>query len=69
MNKLNEIGLTLGEAYIEQKDVEIRLSHQRQDLDARKLYLTPSDGWPGKNESERKVAAEKTFAADGAEAR
>lgn len=35
-----------------------------QDLAARQLEITPSEGWEGKNENDRKVNKEKTFEAD-----
>jgi hypothetical protein len=37
-----------------------------KDAEARALTLHPADGWPGKNEAERKVAAARTLAEDQA---
>lgn len=35
-----------------------------QDIEKIKLVITPPDGWPGKNEEQRRTAAEKVFAED-----
>ena len=37
-----------------------------QDIDKRRLELTPPEGWPGKNEEQRRTAAEKVYAEDDA---
>ena len=35
-----------------------------RDIERIKLSLTPPDGWPGKNEEQRRTAAEKAYAED-----
>ena len=37
-----------------------------QDIERIKLSLTPVEGWPGKNEEQRRTAAEKVYAEDDA---
>lgn len=37
-----------------------------RDAERRRLELTPPEGWPGKNDAERKAAAGKVYAADAA---
>ena len=59
-----EIGNDLGLLYIESRNAEISLANHREDLAGRKLALAPADGWPGKNEGERKLASEAAYAAD-----
>lgn len=39
-------------------------SQMQSDLEARKLFITPPEGWEGKNEGERKITAELTFSKD-----
>ena len=62
--RLIEISGALGILYIENRSVEITLAHHREDLAGRKLALAPADGWPGKNEGERKLTAEAAYATD-----
>lgn len=64
MNRMDEIANSLGQHYRALRMLELALGHKRQDLDGRKLYLAPAEGWPGKNENERKTAAEKCYAED-----
>ena len=64
MSKLFEIADRLGDLYKAQRGIQIELAHQEQDLAARVLTLTPADGWPGKNEGERKTAKEIAVAND-----
>jgi hypothetical protein len=45
-------------------EAKIRLAHAERDLEGRKVYLIPADGWPGSNDGQRKAAAEKTYLAD-----
>lgn len=54
----------LKQLYAGQRLVEVALAHKREDLVARKFYLAPADGWPGKNEEQRRTAQEKAFAED-----
>lgn len=58
------IARELGLLYTAQRSAEIALAHQREDLDARRVALAPADGWPGKNEEQRKIAAGCAYAAD-----
>lgn len=38
----------------------------KQDIERIKTSLIPPDGWPGKNEEQRRTAAEKVYAEDDA---
>jgi hypothetical protein len=64
MNRMLEISIELGKRYSGLRMLEVALGHKRQDLEARKLFLTPPTGWEGKNEEQRRTAAEKCFAED-----
>lgn len=64
MSRLLEISKELGKLYTGLRVLEVALGHKREDLAGRKLYLTPPTGWEGKNEEQRKTAAEKCFADD-----
>lgn len=62
MDKLLEIATTLSELYDTQAKTRLIQWQAEQDINRLKLSMTPPDGWPGKNEEQRKTAAEKTFA-------
>jgi hypothetical protein len=68
MTALTEYAAQLKTLFIERKSEQITLSHAEQDLEARKLALTPKDGWLSdkskSNEEQRRAEAERTFASD-----
>jgi len=61
MDKLIEIAKTLSDLYDTQAKTRLIQWQAEQDINRLKLSLTPPDGWPGKNEEQRKTAAEKAF--------
>lgn len=64
MQRLLEIAKLLANDRPALKSAQIDLAHWEADITARELFLTPVDGWPGKNEAARDVAAAKVFDAD-----
>jgi len=62
MEKLIEIAKTLTDLYDTRAQTSLIQWQASQDIERVKLNLTPVEGWPGKNEEQRKTAAEKTFA-------
>ncbi len=62
--RLIEIATNLTQLYQQRNTLSLSQWQQENDLAARQLYLVPSDGWPGKNETERKTAAAKACADD-----
>lgn len=62
MEKLIEIAKTLSELYDTRAQTTLIQWQANQDIDQIKLNLTPAEGWPGKNEEQRRTAAEKVFA-------
>lgn len=55
---------TLHEMYRERAAMTVAKWQAAQDLERRKLDLTPIEGWPGKNEEQRNTARDKTLASD-----
>lgn len=64
MNPLRQIASHISQAFADKTDLNIRLSNQRKDLEARQLALVPLEGWPGKNADERKINEQRAYAAD-----
>lgn len=64
MQRLLEIAQALAVLRRGLKDHQIELAHWDADITARQLYLTPPEGWPGKNEAARDAARDKAFADD-----
>lgn len=62
---LKKIASDLGELYRLRQLNELRAWQLEQDLAARKVYLTPVDGWPGKNAEQREIEAQRVFGQDG----
>lgn len=56
--------MPLPEMYRERAAITVAKWQAAQDLERRKLDLTPIEGWPGKNEEQRNTAREKAFAGD-----
>lgn len=61
---LFEIANDLGILYTAREQLSLREWQINQDLAARKLYLTPAEGWPGKNAEQRDLEAARCFAND-----
>lgn len=61
-----EIAIELKKLYSEQAQVDLRKWRLETDLDARAVYLTPAEGWPGKNEEQRNTAKERVLSEDTA---
>ena len=59
-----EIGIQLGDLYQERARAGLDEWQFNRDADARRLELTPADGWPGKNAEQRDAARDQAFAAD-----
>lgn len=62
--RLVEIGLTLGELYKTAAGQRHQDWQCSQGNERRKVELTPAEGWPGKNDKERKAAEEKAYLED-----
>ena len=62
MEKLIEIAKTLTDLYDTRAQTSLIQWQATQEIDRLKLSMTPAEGWPGKNDEQRKTAAEKTFA-------
>ena len=57
---------TLPEMYRQRAALNVSKWQASQDMELRKLEITPAEGWPGKNEETRGIARDKAFAADEA---
>lgn len=64
MNPLHQIALNISQAFADKTALNIRLSNQRKDLEARQLALTPLEGWEGKNAELRATAEKRAYTAD-----
>lgn len=64
MNPLRQIASHLSQAFADKVALNIRLSNQKQDLEARKVALAPPDGWEGKNAELRELAQKRAYATD-----
>ena len=64
MTKLQELAGQLADLYKVRKNLQVNIDHTSAEIEARKLDLTPAEGWPGKNEEQRSIAREKAFAGD-----
>jgi len=62
--RLVEIGLTLGDLYKASAERRHQDWQCSQGNERRKVELTPAEGWPGKNDKERKAAEEKAYLED-----
>lgn len=62
--RLIEIAKRLIELYNQRGAQSLRLWHAEQDLELRQVALIPAEGWPGKNEGERKTAQTKAYKSD-----
>lgn len=66
MNRLFEISNHLADLYQERAQCGLRTWQIENDLAARKVFLTPAEGWPGKNAEQREIEAARVFAQDQA---
>ena len=64
MNKFIRIANELSKLHRQLVSYQLQRDHAIDDIAARALAITPDGGWQGKNESERKTASDKAFAAD-----
>lgn len=64
MNRLRQIATNLSHAFADKVAINIRLSNQKRDLEARQLAITPAEGWEGKNAELREAAQKRAYAAD-----
>lgn len=58
MNRMLKIAADLGQLYAERSGASIHKGHIEADLAGRVLFLTPPEGWPGKNAEQRDQARE-----------
>lgn len=58
-NRLIEIGKELGLSFAHRLQLNVQVEQLQRELEAEMLRITPAEGWPGKNEGERKLAAER----------
>jgi len=62
--RLIEIVVELGVLYTSRRESMFKLWQIEKDIEGKKLYLTPPDGWPGKNEEQRRTAQGQVFEKD-----
>ena len=62
MTRLLEIANELKPLYSQRNGARLTKTRLEEDTERLKTFLTPAEGWQGKNAEERKTAAEKTFA-------
>jgi hypothetical protein len=63
-NRILTLAKLIGESQALLAKSRIITAKLQADMEARKLFLAPMEGWPGSNEGARKLSAETTFAAD-----
>jgi hypothetical protein len=59
--KLIELGKIIGNLAKAEKNLDQQIKLLDRPINDQKLTLVPVDGWPGKNEAERKIAADKAY--------
>jgi hypothetical protein len=62
--RLLHIATELSGHYLARRSAQIDLGNQVKDYTARLLAITPAEGWPGKNDDARKLAARQAEASD-----
>jgi len=62
--RLIDLGLQLGELYRSAAEARLQDWQCSQDIDKRKVEITPADGWPGKNDKERRAAEDRAYLDD-----
>lgn len=63
--RLIEIAIDLGKLYQERIGAEIHKGRIESDLEARIVFMTPAEGWPGKNAEQREIEKARAIEADG----
>ena len=63
-NPLAKIAISLGELYRQRAELRIKDRHLGELEEKRVAAITPAEGWPGKNETERKCSMNTMLAAD-----
>lgn len=64
MTPLHQTAQHISQAFADKISINIRLTNQKRDLEARQLALTPPEGWDGKNAELRDLARTRAVAAD-----
>lgn len=69
MNPLRQIASHISQAFADKTDLNIRISRQKRDLEARKVALVPLNekgfrAWPGSNPESREINEKLAYAAD-----
>jgi hypothetical protein len=62
--RMMEIAKELGELYQARAGANLTEWQAGQDMERRVIEITPPEGWPGKNEEQRKTARETALQAD-----
>lgn len=60
---IEDITAVIAARRVEVTDLSIRVSHMEEDIEGRKIEITP-DAWAGSNDSTRKLSETKCFQAD-----
>lgn len=63
--RLIDIAIDLGKLYQERIGAEIHKGGIEGDLEARVEFMTPAEGWPGKNAEQREIEKARAVDADG----
>lgn len=63
-SQFDAIADSLARLYHYLRDTQIELAHQETDYTAAVLAKAPEEGWPGKNEEQRKAARDRALADD-----
>jgi hypothetical protein len=58
------IARVLGEKYAERAENGISIWTLEREIEKRRAFLTPANGWPGSNAEMRKASAESTYRSD-----
>lgn len=62
--RMMQIAARLGALAKEKARAELVQWQHEQDLEARKVFLTPPEGWPGKNAEARELEQKRAYMAD-----
>lgn len=63
-SRMMEIAAKLGELYQARAGASLTEWQAAQDMERRVIEITPPEGWPGKNEEQRRAAKEAALLAD-----
>jgi hypothetical protein len=68
MSHLSDYANRLAQLYVRRKDLQIGVSHNETDIEARKSVMVPASGWladqPKSTVDQRKAAADQAYAND-----